>query len=248
LISVSISQAHVRFRQQQLFVDLDFKLAAGKTTCLLGPSGVGKSTLCRLLAGLPVSTQLHCFAYIEASDLKPLAGRIAYMSQRDGLMPWASVMDNVLMPVKLSGLSTKPYRAKALKLLKQLGLPNTETMKPVQLSGGMRQRVAMARTLILERSVILMDEPFTSLDAITRFRLQELAADLLENKTALLVTHDPQEALRLGHHIYVLNGSPAKIHYHIDLSHDPVPRDLDSEVMTQYHNRILKALVGDEAS
>jgi putative hydroxymethylpyrimidine transport system ATP-binding protein len=131
------------------------------------------------------------------------------MAQNDLLLPWATALANVTVGAKLR--RTKPDHDRAAHLLEQVGLAGREGALPHQLSGGMRQRVALARTLYEQRPVVLMDEPFSALDAITRTRIQTLAADLLHGCTVLLITHDPQEACRMSHQILILAGQPARL-------------------------------------
>jgi putative hydroxymethylpyrimidine transport system ATP-binding protein len=208
-IAVHVSGASLSYAGQDLFSGLGFELAGGLTTCLLGPSGVGKSSLLRLLAGLE---RPAAGTRVSASDGRPLEGRIAWMAQRDLLMPWASALDNVLVGPRLRGERVdRPVRERARALLDLVGLGDRAGDRPDALSGGMRQRVALARTLMEDRPIVLMDEPFSALDAITRLRLQDLAARLLAGRTVLLVTHDPLEALRLGHRVHVMAGRPATI-------------------------------------
>jgi len=177
--------------------------AGGEVTALLGASGVGKSTLLRLLAGLvpsPPGTRL------TPSDATPLQGRIAWMGQQDLLLPWLDLRGNVLLGARLRG--ERPDRARADDLIAAVGLAGRETTRPAALSGGMRQRAALARTLMDDRPFVLMDEPFSAVDAPTRHRLQGLAAGLLRGRTVLLVTHDPLEALRMAHRILILRPGP----------------------------------------
>ncbi|WP_408906386.1 ABC transporter ATP-binding protein [Roseomonas sp. AR75] len=176
---------------------------ASRVTALLGPSGSGKSTLLRIAAGL-----LDVPGAVTTDDGAPLAGRIAWMAQQDLLVPWRDALGNVTFGAHLRG--GRPDVARAEALLREVGLTTDDGRKmPAQLSGGMRQRVALARTLMEDRPVVLMDEPFSAVDAPTRHRLQDLAARLLAGRTVLLVTHDPLEALRLADRILVLSGSPA---------------------------------------
>jgi len=178
-------------------------LPSGRWTCLLGPSGVGKSTVLRLILGLETGGAFQ--GEITAEDGGAVAERVSYMAQSDLLMPWLSVMDNVTIGAKLRGETPDTARAEAL--LKRVGLSAHITKKPAALSGGMRQRAALARTLMEDRPVVLLDEPFSALDASTRADMQELAAEVLKGKTVLLVTHDPAEAARLGHQILLMSPS-----------------------------------------
>lgn len=205
-VGVSLRGARLIFDQRAVFENLSLELEAGRTTCLLGPSGIGKSSLLRLLAGIGRTATCDDLA---ASDGVPLAGRIAYMDQRDLLYPWLDVLDNVTLGSRLRG--DKPDTARAMALLDDVGLGGQGTASIDTLSGGMRQRVALVRTLMEDQPIILMDEPFSGLDALNRFKLQDLAVRLLDGRTVLLVTHDAMEALRLGHVIYLLDGAPAEL-------------------------------------
>jgi putative hydroxymethylpyrimidine transport system ATP-binding protein len=211
--TVTIRNASIAFNGRLLFEKLNFTLKAGKWTCLLGPSGIGKSTLLRLIANLSSpGTLLN--ADIQSDNGIPLSRQIAYMGQTDLLLPWLSVLDNVLLGSRLRSYSASEkltLQTKAKELLTLVGLQAAECAYPKNLSGGMRQRVALVRTLIEDKPIVLMDEPFSALDAITRFKLQNLAADLLRHKTLLFITHDPVEALRLADEIYILSGLPATL-------------------------------------
>lgn len=198
---------------------LRLALPAGRCTALLGPSGVGKSTLLRLVAGL---IPLPPGARIAASDGRPLAGRIAWMAQQDLLLPWLRLRQNVLLGARLRG--ERADLAKADALIGAVGLAGREGAWPRELSGGMRQRAALARTLMEDRPFVLMDEPFSAVDAPTRHRLQDLAARLLAGRTVLLVTHDPLEAMRLAHKVVVLRGTPATAG-EVPVPDAPPPRD-----------------------
>lgn len=188
-----------------LFGPVDITLACGTWTCLLGRSGVGKSTLLRLIAGLPSAGQFD--GTIACDDGRRLTGRVSYMAQADFLLPWLNVLENTVLGARLRG--QRPHMDKAQDLLTRVGLGDHQHKKPSALSGGMRQRAALARTLMEDRPVALLDEPFSALDASTRADMQELAANLLADKTVLLVTHDPAEAVRLGHQIIVLTDGAA---------------------------------------
>jgi putative hydroxymethylpyrimidine transport system ATP-binding protein len=188
---IILENISLSFAQQTLFSNLSCEFTANQFTCILGPSGVGKSSLLRLIA-----------------DLYPM--RIAYMAQTDSLLPWLNTEENALFGARLRGKISTDKKNQARELLKRVGLKNTE-QNIDELSGGMRQRVALVRTLLEDKPIVLMDEPFAALDVITRLNLQDLAAELLKNKTVILVTHDPLEALRLGHTIYVLSGTPAQL-------------------------------------
>ena len=189
----------------------------------------------RLIAGLvrPDRGRVAC------SDGRPLAGRLAWMGQRDDLLPWLAARDNVVLGARLRG--EQPDLARADALLDRVGLARQRHQLPATLSGGERQRAALARTLMEDRPVVLMDEPFSALDAITRARLQSLAATLLAGRTVLLVTHDPLEALRLGHRVHVMAGAPARIETPILPSGEP-PRDLHDPDLMRLQGDLLARL------
>jgi len=244
-IAVHLHAARLAYRGVVLFDDLDLDLPAGRTTCLLGPSGVGKTSLLRLVAGLTQSEESGGAAppgsAVDQAG-RPVRDRVAYMAQQDLLLPWASILANVMLGARLRGEHRDPAVVRrARELIDQVGLAGREDELPARLSGGMRQRVALARTLAEDRPIVLMDEPFSALDAITRFALQELAARLLAGRTVLLVTHDPLEALRLGHRIAVMAGAPARLETALDadsreeaLAGLPPPRDPgDPEVLAR---------------
>jgi putative hydroxymethylpyrimidine transport system ATP-binding protein len=155
------------------------------------------------------------------------------MAQQDLLLPWLTALDNVLIGYRLrGGRIDAALRDRARHLLQRVGLGHCVTHSPAALSGGMRQRVALARTLMEDRPVVLMDEPFSGLDAITRYELQALAAELLEGRTVLLVTHDPLEALRLSHRMLVLTGRPARLDAEVQPPPTSVPRHAaDSDLL-----------------
>jgi putative hydroxymethylpyrimidine transport system ATP-binding protein len=190
-----------------MLFDADIHLPSGTWTCLLGRSGVGKSTVLRIMLGLKTGGLFS--GVVKASDDIPLANRISYMAQSDLLLPWLSVVDNICIGARLRG--DTPDMDRAQRLVNQVGLSGHSDKKPSALSGGMRQRVALARTLFEDRPVVFLDEPLSALDAGTRAEMQELAAEVLADRTVLLVTHDPAEASRMAHQIIVMSSNGADI-------------------------------------
>jgi len=229
---ISIKNATLTYHNQILFDQLNLEIPAGQWSTFLGPSGIGKSSLLRLIANLETGGTISVATRITSTNHLPLEKSIAYMSQHDSLMPWLSIIENVLLGYKLRGQSITKVKNKALQLLRQVELEQAVNKRPKSLSGGMRQRTALVRTLIEDKPIVLMDEPFSALDVITRLKLQTIAHELLKNKTVILVTHDPLEAIRLSDNIFIMQGCPATIVSVIKPT-GPTPRNpTDVEVLT----------------
>ena len=196
---------------------------------LIGKSGCGKSTIFNILAGLLKPTAgrvLH-----DGRDVTGRAGLVSYMLQKDLLLPWRSVLDNVIYGLEVQGAKRKTAREVARPLLARYGLATFENRYPASLSGGMRQRAALLRTLLCDREVMLLDEPFAALDAQTRLQMQQWLLTLWKDfeRTVLLVTHDVDEAIFLSDEIVVLSPRPARIRARLTV---PLPRPRRPEIVT----------------
>ena len=216
--------------------DVSLAIPAGAFIALVGPSGCGKSTLLNLAAGLlaPTAGQLS----VDDRPLDGLNRHATYMFQQDALLPWKNVRDNVALGLVLAGASRAAAHARADDWLDRVGLRAFATHYPSQLSGGMRKRVAMAQNLIIDRRILLMDEPFSALDVHTRLRMEAELLALWETsgvagkRTVLFVTHDLEEAIALGDEVVILSAGPASrivARYPVGLAR---PRDLGELRMT----------------
>ncbi|RDE71796.1 ABC transporter ATP-binding protein [Aggregatibacter segnis] len=235
---LDIQHLCLQFDHKPLFADLHFCVEQGEWAVLLGRSGVGKSTLLRAIAGLEEATITEGHIQLASHT------KAAWLAQQDSLFPWLSVLDNVQLAQHLQGQKNAKTQEKAKELLHAVGMADHWHKPCYQLSGGQRQRVALARTLMQDADLILMDEPFSALDAVTRLQLQNLACELLQGKTVILVTHDPQEAIRLGEKIYVLQGQPVQIKQVAQL--DPIkPHQLHQEALWALQNRLIEQLMAE---
>ena len=190
---------------------IDLEVAEGELVTLVGRSGCGKSTLLRIVAGLISPTEGS--VTIAGREVRGPSRDVALAFQRPALLPWRNVLENVLLPVEILGLDKRAHRAKAEELLALVGLSGFENSAPYELSGGMQQRVALCRSLVYEPRVLLMDEPFAALDALTREELSlELQRILDERaKTIVFVTHAISEAVLLADRVVVMTPRPGRI-------------------------------------
>ncbi|HEX2923131.1 MAG TPA: ABC transporter ATP-binding protein [Chloroflexota bacterium] len=190
---------------------IDLFAREGEFVTIIGPSGCGKSTLLNVIAGLeePSTGTIR----IDGRPATRRIGSVAYMHQKDLLMPWRTILDNTILGLEIQGVSKPEARKKALALFDQFGLTSFENAYPATLSGGMRQRAAFLRTILTNREVMLLDEPFGALDALTRSEMQEWLLHLWDSlrKTILFVTHDVDEAVLLSDRVYVMTARPGKV-------------------------------------
>lgn len=235
--SVSIRGVGKDFPSRQAVVtaltDVTFDIGQSEFVSILGPSGCGKSTLLRCIAGLEPPTRGEI--YVHGEKITGPAENLGVVFQRDVLLDWRTALQNVLLPVEARRLSTKDWEARARDYLALLGLQGFERHYPWQLSGGMRQRVAICRALLLNPSLLLMDEPFGALDALTRDELNiELQRLWLEDaKTVVFITHSITEAVFLGDRVIVMSPHPGRIEEIITVDL-PRPRDLSMRETPQF--------------
>ena len=201
--------------------DITLALAPGEFASVVGPSGCGKSTLLSLIAGLikPESGEI----LLNGSPLTENSSNIGYMLQHDHLFEWRSVYRNVLLGLEIRGKLDAASKKKASQMLEQYGLGQFANVRPSQLSGGMRQRAALIRTLILDPELLLLDEPFSALDYQTRLTVSDDIGQIIRRsgKTALLVTHDLSEAVSLADRVFVLSRRPATVSRIVQVTFPP---------------------------
>ncbi len=200
-----------RQRPLSAIEDVSFEVAEGEFLCIVGPSGCGKTTLLRLLAGLELPDQGQ--VCLHARPVQGPRQEIGFVFQKANLMPWRTVMDNVLLPLQIDHLPPDEAERRASNALQLVGLTEFAASYPRELSGGMEQRVAIARALAHEPEILLLDEPFGALDALTRERLNQELLRLwsISRKTVVTVTHDIREAVFLADRVLVLSQRPARV-------------------------------------
>jgi len=214
---IAIDGVSRRWRELTVLDGVDLTVEAGQTLAVVGPSGCGKSTLLSLICGL-LEPDRGAITVGGAAAAEQRLRRCALMPQDDLLLPWRSAIDNAALALVNAGASRDAAREAAAPLFEQFGLSGFEQTRPSRLSGGMRQRVAFLRTLLAGKGVLLLDEPFASLDALTRDALQLWLRDALEqeSRTAVLVTHDVDEALRTCRWIAVMSSRPGRVVLHAE--------------------------------
>lgn len=236
-----------RFGELAVLDGIELAVREHEVLALVGPSGCGKSTLLELIAGLrePAAGGIVIEGRAEAAER---LRRCAFMPQRDLLFPWLAAIDNAALALRNRGASRVAAREEAATLFERFGLAGFEGARPAELSGGMRQRVAFLRTLLARKPILLLDEPFASLDAITRAEMQSWLAAALEAeaRTVVLVTHDVEEALYLADRVAVLSARPGRVVDELDFAR---PRGERTETVTdpafaELRERAMRALLG----
>lgn len=232
------------FEDGQVIKEISIELHEGEIVSLLGVSGGGKTTLFNIIAGLSMPDVGN--VVLDGEDITGKPGNVSYMLQKDLLLPYRTIVDNVALPLLIRGMSKKEAREKASGYFEEFGLSGTEKKYPAQLSGGMKQRAALLRTYLFSEKVALLDEPFSALDMLTKGTVHEWYLDVMEKikLSTLFITHDIDEAILLSDRIYLLTGKPGTITKEIVIK-EPKPRRKDfnlTEEFLEYKREIISHL------
>lgn len=232
---LKINHVSKSFEEEQIINDISLQLKEGEIVSLLGVSGGGKTTLFNIIAGLSTPDKGNVF--LEGEDITGKPGKISYMLQKDLLLPYRTILDNVALPLIVRGMKKKEAREKAAEFFEEFGLAGTEKKYPSQISGGMKQRAALLRTYLFSEKVALLDEPFSALDMLTKATVHEWYLDVMEKikLSTLFVTHDIDEAILLSDRIYLLTGKPGTITKEIVIK-EPKPRRKDFNLTEEFLN------------
>ena len=224
--------------------DISIELKPGELVCLLGVSGGGKTTLFNVISGLLKPDFGNVL--LDGKDITGQPGHISYMLQKDLLLPYRTIEDNVALPLLLKGVKKKEARIQASEMFERFGLEGTQKKYPAQLSGGMRQRAALLRTYMFSKDVALLDEPFSALDTITKSAIHKWYLSVMEEikLSSLFITHDIDEAILLSDRIYLLSGAPGRITEELVIDRPRTQRDEFNltEEFLEYKRKILKCL------
>ena len=236
------------FDGESVIRDIHIELREGELVSLLGIGGGGKTTLFNVIAGLSLPDQGQVL--LNGRDITGQPGNVSYMLQKDLLLPYRTIVDNVALPLRIKGAGKKEAREKASAYFGQFGLEGTEMKYPGQLSGGMRQRAALLRTYLFSADVALLDEPFSALDMLTKGAVHSWYLDVMERirLSTLFITHDIDEAILLSDRIYLLTGRPGQITGELVIK-EPRPRRKDfnlTEEFLAYKREILRRLGGED--
>jgi len=232
------------YNDKTVIEDINIHLKEGELVSLLGVSGSGKTTLFNIISGLIMPDVGSVL--LSDRDITGKPGSVAYMLQKDMLLPHKKIIDNVSLPLLLKGMPRKDARAHADKLFEEFGLEGTQNKYPSQLSGGMKQRAALLRTYMASDGVVLLDEPFSALDTLTKSAMHKWYLQVMEHisLSTLFITHDIDEAIRLSDRIYIMSGAPGRIADEIVIEEKRPRReafDLTPEFL-EYKRRIISKL------
>ncbi len=241
---LEVIEVSKEYQSEKILEKINIYLKKGEFVTLLGPSGIGKSTLFNVISGLqkPESGKI----IINSEEVTGKTGIVSYMHQKDLLLPWRTVIENGALPLEIKGFKKEEAKLKVKEVFKIFELAGAADKYPSQLSGGMRQRAALLRTYMTSRDIMLLDEPFGGLDALTKHKMQEYLLQVQRNIKAsiLFITHDIEEAIFLSDRIYILNEIPAKIieEIKVDLLRPRTSEMMSTEEFTKIKRNILKLL------
>ncbi|MCH4006715.1 MAG: ABC transporter ATP-binding protein [Eubacterium sp.] len=241
---LQVENVNVSFSGNQVLKDISIHLEEGELVSLLGVSGSGKTTLFNVISGLLKPQKGRVM--LNGRDITGKPGQISYMLQKDLLLPYRTIQDNVALPLLLQGMRKKEARQKAAAMFDEFGLAGTERKYPSQLSGGMRQRAALLRTYMFSQDVALLDEPFSALDTLTKTQIHHWYLQVMEkiHLSTLFITHDIDEAILLSDRIYILTGKPGEILDEITVKEEK-PRGNDfplTDAFLNYKRTIIRRL------
>lgn len=241
---LSVKDVSKSFDDEKIINKISIELHQGEIVSLLGVSGGGKTTLFNIIAGLSIPDEGS--VWLDGEDVTGKPGNVSYMLQKDLLLPYRTVVDNVALPLIIRGMKKKEAREKAASYFEEFGLEGTEKKYPAQLSGGMKQRAALLRTYLFSEKVALLDEPFSALDMLTKKAVHEWYLDVMEKiqLSTLFITHDIDEAILLSDRIYLLTGKPGEITKEIVIQESkPRAKDFNlTEEFLEYKREILAHL------
>lgn len=245
---ISMRNVHKDFSMDEEYLkvldDINIEVSEGEFISIIGPSGCGKSTIFHILTKLVDSYEGE--VEIDGMPLSDYDKRIGYMHQKDLLMPWRTVIDNVIIPLEIQGEKKSKAREKVKELLPVFGLEGFENVYPNELSGGMRQRAALLRTVLVDSDIMLLDEPFGALDAINRTAMQNWLLDIWSRfeRSVMFITHDIEEAIFLSDRVYVLTQRPARVlqEIKIDFERPRKKEILISQKFLEYKKILMNSL------
>jgi ABC-type nitrate/sulfonate/bicarbonate transport system ATPase subunit len=228
-VKLEVSNVRHEFGTTEVVADTSLAVEEGKFASIVGPSGCGKSTLFNIVSGLiaPAAGRV----LLDGKDVTGTTGHVGYMLQKDLLLPWRTVTENIVLGASLNGRVSRRDRREAVALAERYGLAGFVDHYPHALSGGMRQRVALMRTLAFHKDVMLLDEPFGALDSQTRLRMQQWLLDVWadQGRTILFITHDVDEAIFLSDRVYVMSARPGRIRATFEI---PLARPREFDLLT----------------
>lgn len=243
ILKLEIIKLNKSYENQNILRNISLKVYQNEFVSILGTSGCGKSTIFNIIAGITIPNSGNVI--IDGVDTTGETGVASYMHQKDLLLPWMKIIDNAALPLIIKGIKKEEAKQTVLKYFEAFGLSGCEKKYPKMLSGGMRQRAALLRTYMFSNNLMLLDEPFGALDAITRSKMQYWLQDMASNlkTTIVFITHDIEEAILLSNRIYILSGTPATVKTEVLVE---LPKARTKDIITSVEfNEIKKTIIND---